>query len=56
MVDTAIECALVVRVGFHLSLRTTEGFLESLVELMSHTVNRDPQRSPTPSGCLLRLA
>jgi len=32
--DTAIECALVVRSVFHLSLRATQGFLESLVELM----------------------
>ena len=32
--DTAIECALVVRAVFHLSLRATQGFLESVVELM----------------------
>jgi len=32
--DTAIECALVVRSVFHLSLRATQGFLESVVRLM----------------------
>jgi hypothetical protein len=32
--DTAIECALVVRAVFHLSLRATQGFLESVVGLM----------------------
>ncbi len=32
--DTAIECALVVRTVFHLSLRATQGFLESVVRLM----------------------
>ena len=32
--DTAIECALVVRAVFHLSLRSTQGFLESVVALM----------------------
>ncbi len=32
--DTAIECALVVRAMFHLSLRATQGFLESVVRLM----------------------
>ncbi len=32
--DTAIECALVVKVVFHLSLRATQGFLESVVRLM----------------------
>ena len=32
--DTAIECALVVRAVFHLSLRATQGFLESVVRLM----------------------
>jgi hypothetical protein len=32
--DTAIECALVVKTVFHLSLRTTQGFLESVVRLM----------------------
>ena len=32
--DTAIECALVVRAVFHLSLRATQGFLESVVCLM----------------------
>jgi hypothetical protein len=31
---TAIECALVVRTVFHLSLRATQGFLESVVRLM----------------------
>ena len=32
--DTAIECALVVRAVFHLSLRATQGFLDSVVRLM----------------------
>ena len=32
--DTAIECAFVVRAVFHLSLRSTQGFLESVVKLM----------------------
>lgn len=32
--DTAIECALVVKAVFHLSLRATQGFLESVVRLM----------------------
>ncbi len=32
--DTAIECALVVKSVFHLSLRATQGFLESVVRLM----------------------
>ncbi len=32
--DTAIECALVVKTVFHLSLRATQGFLESAVRLM----------------------
>jgi hypothetical protein len=32
--ETAIECALVVRTVFHLSLRATQGFLESVVRLM----------------------
>jgi len=32
--DTAIECALVVRTAFHLSLRATQGVLESVVRLM----------------------
>lgn len=31
--DTAIQCALVLRSVFHLSLRATQGFLASLVEL-----------------------
>jgi len=33
--DTAIECALVVKAVFHLSLRATQGFLESVVRLMN---------------------
>ena len=32
--DTAIECALVVKAVFHLSLRATQGFLASVVKLM----------------------
>lgn len=32
--DTAIECALVVKAVFHLSLWATQGFLESVVHLM----------------------
>ena len=32
--DTAIECALVVKAVFHLSLRATQGFLESVVRRM----------------------
>ena len=33
--DTAIQCALVLAAVFHLSLRSTQGFLASLVELMA---------------------
>ena len=33
--DTAIECALVVRAVFHLSLRATQGFLQSAVDPMN---------------------
>jgi len=33
--DTAIECALVVKAVFHLSLRATQGFLESVVKQMN---------------------
>ena len=40
--DTAIECVLVVRTVFHLSLRASQGFLESVVKLMGSTF-----RSPT---------
>ena len=32
--DTAIECALVVKSVFHLSLRSAQGFLESIIDLM----------------------
>jgi hypothetical protein len=32
--DTAIQCALVLKSVFHLSLRATQGFLGSVVELM----------------------
>ena len=32
--DTAIECALVVKAVFHLSLRATQGFLDSVVRLL----------------------
>ncbi len=32
--DSAIECALVVKAVFHLSLRATQGFLESVVRLL----------------------
>lgn len=32
--DTAIECALVIKAVFHLSLRATQGFLESVIGLM----------------------
>ncbi len=32
--DTAIECALIVRAVFHLSLRAAQGFLASVVRLM----------------------
>ena len=32
--DTAIECALVVKSVFHLSLRATQGFMGSVVKLM----------------------
>ena len=32
--DTAIECALVVKAVFHLSLRATQGFLESVMRVM----------------------
>ena len=32
--DTAIECALVIKSVFHLSLRATQGFLSSVVEMM----------------------
>ena len=33
--DAAIQCALVLKSVFHLSLRATQGFLSSLVELMA---------------------
>ena len=33
--DAAIECALVLKSVFHLSLRTTQGFLESGVTLIA---------------------
>jgi len=33
--DTAIECALVVKAVFHLSLRATQGLLDSLVQLLA---------------------
>ncbi len=33
--DAAIECALVLKSVFHLSLRTTQGFLESVVTLIA---------------------
>jgi hypothetical protein len=33
--DTAIQCALVVKAVFHLSLRATQGLLDSLVQLLS---------------------
>ena len=33
--DSAVECALVVKAVFHLSLRATQGFLESVVRLMA---------------------
>ena len=62
--DTAIECVLVVRAVFHLSLRASQGFLESVVKLMGvdlpipddTTVSRrqagllssNKERSPTP--------
>ena len=32
--DTAIECALIVKAVFHLSLRSTQGLLESVMRLM----------------------
>ena len=32
--DTAIQCALILKSVFHLSLRATQGFLGSVVELM----------------------
>ncbi len=32
--DTAIQCAVVLKTMFHLSLRATQGFLGSVVELM----------------------
>lgn len=32
--DAAIECALVIRAVFHLSLRATQGFLESVLTIM----------------------
>ncbi len=32
--DTAIQCALVLKSVFHLSLRATQGFLDSVVDLM----------------------
>jgi hypothetical protein len=33
--DTAIQCALVVKAVFHLSLRATQGLLDSLTQLLS---------------------
>ena len=32
--DTAFECALVVKSVFHLSLRSAQGFLQSVIDLM----------------------
>ena len=32
--DTAIQCALVLKSVFHLSLRSTQGFVSSLLELL----------------------
>ena len=32
--DTAIQCALVLKSVFHLSLRSTQGFVASLLELL----------------------
>ena len=43
--DSAIECALVVKVVFRLSLRATQGFLESVVRLMDIVVA--PENSST---------
>jgi hypothetical protein len=36
--DLAIECALVLKTVFHLSLRATQGFLSSVIELMVLTL------------------
>jgi len=60
--DTSIECALVVKAVFHLSLRATQGFLESVVRLMGvelpvpdyTTVSRrqgglEPKLGPAPA-------
>jgi Transposase DDE domain len=33
--DLTIECALVLKAVFHLSLRATQGFLSSVIELMA---------------------
>ena len=36
--DLALECALVLKAIFHLSLRATQGFLASVRELMALTL------------------
>src|ERR1051325_2171007 len=60
--DLAIECALVFKSVYHLSLRAAQGFLSSVMELMTltlpvpdySTVSRRQgvlQRQLSPSGC-----
>jgi Transposase DDE domain len=60
--DLAIECALVLKSVYHLSLRAAQGFLSSVMELMTltlpvpdySTVSRRQgvlQRQLSPSGC-----
>ena len=44
---TVIERALIVKAVFHLSLRSTQGFLESVVQLMGST-----SQSPTTQPCV----
>ncbi len=52
--DTAIERALVVKTVFHLSLQATQGFLESVIQLMGVDLpvptippRRTPARNPS---------
>ena len=57
--DAAIQCALVLNSVFHLNLRTTQGFLQSIVALMAldlpvpnySTVSRRQKRRRRPTEC-----
>jgi hypothetical protein len=46
--DLAIECTLVLKAVFHLSLRATQGFLSSVIELMALAlIRKSAARSTT---------